>query len=303
MIWVVVILAAGTMLALALLTALVLGWANEAFHVEVDPRIDQINDVLPGVNCGGCGYVGCNEYAVALVAGQVTPDKCTVGGVSCAAAMAQILGVELVQTWAYRPVVHCGATAAQRLGRSEYLGEPTCAAANIISGIQGCTYGCTGLGDCERSCTFDAIHMIDSLAVVDYDKCTGCGACARDCPRNIISMVPFKSERMVAITCSSKDFGKDVKAVCKVGCIGCAVCQRTSELFTVSDNIPLIDYDKYDPQQMGDLLVAIEKCPTKRIVLVGKPSPEDLAAVAQEETPKIIEADFKTTVDETEWHG
>ena len=301
--WVVVILAGGVMLLLAVFMAYVLGWANKAFHVAVDPRVDAVNEALPGVNCGGCGYVGCNEYAEAAVAGSVDVTKCTVGGVSCAKALANILGMELEQTWPYRPVVHCGAGYDQRLKRSEYRGQPTCAAANIISGVQGCTYGCLGFGDCQRACAFDAIYIDDGLARVDNEKCVGCGACAREWPRNIITMVPFKASRMIVITCSNKDFGKDVKAVCKVGCIGCKACQRVNELFEVSDNIPRIDYDKYDPQQVGEMLVAIEKCPMKRITFVGEPTAKDVVAVADEEVPPIVQADFKTTVDKTDWHG
>ncbi len=303
MIWMVILLAAGTMLVLAMFMAYVLGWANKTFHVEIDPRVEQVISALPGANCGGCGYVGCAEYAEAVVAGNVPADKCPVGGPSCAEKIAKILGLELEATWPYRPVVHCGAKSSQRLKRHAYRGEPTCASANLISGVQGCTYGCLGFGDCHNACPFDAIHIIDGLATVDYDKCTGCGKCANACPRNIIHMVPFKSERMVMVACSNKDFGKDVKVVCKVGCIGCKACQRASELFGVEENIPHIDYDKYDPEQMDSVMIALEKCPMKRIVLVGKPREKDLAAVADEELPDIVRDEFKTTVDKTEWHG
>jgi Na+-translocating ferredoxin:NAD+ oxidoreductase subunit B len=302
MIWM-VILAAGTMLALALFMAFVLGWANEAFHVDVDPKVEAVNEALPGANCGGCGYVGCNEYAEAVVAGQIPPDKCTVGGASCATALANILGIELGESYPYRPAVHCGATYEQRLKRHEYRGEQTCRTANLIAGVQGCTYGCMGFGDCTRVCAFDAIHIIDGLATVDYDACVGCGACERACPRHIISMVPFKSEQMLIVACSNQDFGKDVKAVCKVGCIGCKGCAKRSELFEVTDNIPRIDYDKYDPETMEAAQVAIEKCPMKRLTVVGKPTDKDLASLLEEEAPTIVQADFKTTVDETEWHG
>jgi len=299
----VILLAAGTMLVLATFMAYVLGWANRTFHVEVDPRVESVNEVLPGANCGGCGYVGCAEYAEAVAAGRCGPDLCTVGGQSCAQEIAKILGLELEQTWPYRPAVHCGATYRQRLKRNEYRGEQTCITANLVAGVQGCTYGCLGLGDCKDACQFDAIRIIDGLATVDYDKCVGCGACARACPRNIISMVPFKSERMLVVTCSNKDFGKDVRAVCKVGCLGCGACARLSDIFAVKDNISRIDYDKYDPARMEGVNVVLEKCPMKRIVYVGKPTEEDLAAVADQETPEIITDRFSTTVDKTEWHG
>lgn len=298
-----IILAAGTMLLLSVLAGHALGWANRVFRVQTDPRLDAVIAALPGANCGGCGYVGCNEYAAAVVAAQADVSKCTVGGVSCAAALARILGVELKPTWPYRPVVHCGATYAERLKRGDYRGEATCGAANVISGVQGCAYGCLGLDDCQRSCDFDAIHVKDGLAVVNYDKCVGCGACERACPRHIISMVPFKAERMLVVACSNRDFGKDVRAVCKVGCIGCKACQKLNELFEVEDNLSTIDYDDYDPQKMPELNAVVARCPMKRIIFVGRPSEKDLAATAEEKLPGIVMGEFKTTADDAEWRG
>ena len=298
-----IVLAGAIMLALAAFMGYVLGWANKTFHVTIDPRIEHVDEALPGVNCGGCGYVGCMEYAEAVVTADEAVDKCTVGGASVAEAIAGILGVEVAQSWPFRPAVHCGAKYDDRLKRSDYRGERTCASANIIGGLQGCTYGCMGFGDCQRSCRFDAIHVINGLSTVDYDKCVGCGACAKVCPRNIISMVPFKAERMLVVACANLDFGKQVKAVCKVGCLGCKACTRISDLFAVADNLPTIDYDKYDPENMADLEVALTKCPSKRLTMVGKPTEEDLASVAAEEEPKVVTVDFKTTVDDTEWRG
>ncbi len=298
-----IILACGTMLLLAVLAAYALGWADRVFRIPADPRLEAVLAALPGVNCGGCGYVGCGEYAAAVVAGSVEVNKCTVGGVSCAAALAGILGVEVKPAWPYRPAVHCGATFAQRLKRADYRGERTCAAANVISGVQGCAYGCLGFCDCQLACDFDAIHVINGLAVVDYEKCVGCGACERACPRHIISMVPFKAERMLVVACSNKDAGRDVRAVCKVGCIGCRACQRTSELFQMAENLSTIDYESYDPDKMPDLDILVARCPMKRIVAVGKPSAKDLAAVAGQELPDIVTGRFRTTADEAEWRG
>jgi len=299
-----ILLAAGTMLLLAVLGAFILGWANKTFHVEVDPRIDQINDVLPGANCGGCGYVGCNEYSEAVVAGECKADLCTVGGASCAEQVAAIAGVEVTQSWPYRPVVHCGASYNQRKSHMIYKGEKTCGSANVINGLQGCTYGCMGFGDCETSCDFDAIHIIDGLAVVDYEKCVGCGACEKACPRHIIAMVPFKSEKMLVITCSNTDMGKEVKAVCEVGCIGCKACERASDgALKIHNNLPQIDYDSYDPATMDAAIMGMKKCPMKRLLAVGKPSDKDLEQLQNEATPAIVTPDFKTTVDETTWRG
>jgi electron transport complex protein RnfB len=249
-------LSAGTLLAMAVVLTFMLGWANKKFHVDVDHRVLDIITALPGANCGGCGYVGCGEYAEAVALEHETVNKCTVGGQSCALAVAGIMGVEVGETFPYRPIVHCGAHYEDRLGRNEYRGEMSCSAANLITDVQGCTYGCLGFGDCTRVCEFDAIHVVDGLATVDYEKCVGCGACARVCPRNIITITPFKSEQMLAVTCSNKDKGKDVIAVCNVGCIGCGACARASSLFTLENNLSTIDYDAYEPTCSLDVLEA-----------------------------------------------
>lgn len=300
----IVFVAAVIMLVLSVAGALILGWANKAFHVPVNPLVEKINGVLPGANCGGCGYVGCNEYAEAVASGAAQPDKCTVGGEEVAAKVAEILGVTLEASWPYRPVVHCGATYGQRKGRMDYRGERTCAAANLVCGVQSCTYGCLGFGDCERVCAFDAIHVKNGLATVDYTKCTGCGACAGACPRNIINMVPFKKERMLVISCSNKDMGKEVREVCEVGCIGCRACERASGgAIRVENNLPTINYEEYNPETMNASIMAMQKCPMQRILYVGKPSPEDVGSVQDQPVPTVVTADFKSTVDQTTWRG
>jgi Na+-translocating ferredoxin:NAD+ oxidoreductase subunit B len=296
-------LAALTMLTLAIVMAWVLGWAKQAFHVETDPRVDRVNELLPGANCGGCGYVGCLEYAEAVVAGKAAANLCPVGGTSCAQEIAAALGLELEERFPYRPVVHCGATTGDRLKQTAYRGEHTCRAGNIVAGIQGCAYGCIGFGDCVVSCDYDAIHIVDGLSKVDYAKCIGCGACARVCPRNIIHMIPFKSKHMMVVACSNRDPGKAVKEVCKVGCIGCKGCTKRSGIFDVKDNLATVDYDQYDPDEMDAAELIIDKCPMKGIVFVGIPTAKDVEQVKDEHAPALVEAEFKTTVDDTEWQG
>ena len=303
MTWVTISLSAATMLSMALVLSFILGWASRKFHVDVDRRVLTIMETLPGANCGGCGYVGCGEYAEAVALEHEAVNKCMVGGAECTSAVADIMGVEVGETLPYRPVVHCGAHYNDRLGRNEYRGEMRCSAANLVTDVQGCTYGCLGFGDCTRVCEFDAIHVIEGLATVDYDKCVGCGACAKACPRNIITITPFKSERMLAVTCTNKDKGKDVISVCNVGCIGCGACARTSSLFTIENNLSTINYDEYTPECSLDVLEACKKCKRQRLVFVGKPSPKELEKAEALEAPEIVAPDFKTTVDDTEWRG
>lgn len=295
-------LAAGTLFGMAVVVSFVLGWASRVFYVEVDPRVVRVNDILPGANCAGCGYVGCNEYAEAVVRGEAMVDLCAPGGPSCAAAVAAVMGVAVEPSWPYRAVVHCSARTEQRLGRTEYRGEPTCAAANLVHDVQGCVFGCLGLGDCERSCDYDAIHVIEGLAVVDYGNCTGCGACVDVCPRHIISRIPFKTEQVLVVQCSNEDFGLEVKRVCQVGCIGCKACTKFSDLLVMEGHLPVVDYES-DDFASADFTASLDKCPAESLVYVGIPTAADLADVAEEELPERIEPEFETTVDRADWWG
>ena len=137
---------------------------------------------------------------------------------------------------------------------------------------------------------------------MDYEKCIGCSACAKECPRNIITMTPFKADRILAVLCANKDFGKDVQNVCTIGCTGCKSCMKVSEgLITVTDNLPAINYDLYDPTK--SLTVIQDKCRRESLVWIGKPTPRDLAATEDKALPDRLVADFKTSVDQTEWRG
>ena len=297
-----IILAAATLLLLAIAMSAVLGWASHKFHVPVDLRIEEINNALPSANCGACGYVGCNEYAEAVVRDGAAVDLCPVGGAAAATAVGEIMGVTVSDSLPQRPVVHCVASQGMRLRKHEYRGEQTCHAANMVAGIQGCPYGCLGYGDCVKVCEYDAIDVIDGVARVNYVNCVGCGKCIEACPRNIISNVPFKAERILAVQCSNKDFGKEVMAVCTMGCTGCKACSRAiTGLITFKDNLPQINIEAYDPR--ADLQEVQNRCPREAMVWIGKPSEADLKATEDQELPRRAEADFKTTVDDAEWRG
>lgn len=259
------------MVILAMMMSFVLCWANRVFHVEVDRRVEKINDALPGANCGGCGYVGCNEYAEAVVFKGEDVTKCTVGGAACAEAVGEIMGVEVTESWAKKAVVHCGAETKDKKLVGDYRGEMTCAAATIVGGVQGCVYGCLGFGDCVVVCGFDAIHIVNGLAKVDYEKCTGCGACIKACPRGVISLVEFKAEKMMIVACSNRDAGVDARKVCSVACIGCKSCAKVCDLFEIKNNLAELDYEVYEPDGASEGLDAAEKkCPTDSLVYVGK---------------------------------
>ncbi len=259
-----------TMLALGSAFAVILLIASIKLKVEVDPKIEQIHAALPNIDCGACGFAGCASYAKAVAADPKLIGRCAPGGADCSAAIAEVLNLQVAAGGApLRPIVHCRAAKNDRTYYSGYTGIPTCTSANAVSNVQACRFGCLGFGDCVAACKFDALHTIDGLATVDYEKCTGCTACSKACPRNLITMVPFSTDPMMTVACSSRENGKTTRQMCKVGCIGCGMCiKQDPEQFTMQDNLANVLYEKYLPDEMSKN--AVEKCPTKVIVYRGK---------------------------------
>ncbi len=279
----VVVVAAMVLFGLVMVFAGLLGVAKERLRVDEDPRIELVNDVLPAANCGGCGFAGCSDFAKAVVEERAECSGCPVGGEKTAAQVAKVLGVEVVKTYPYRPVIHCAAECDQKLGRVPYDGVPSCVEADMVGTTQACTYGCLGFGDCSKACTYDALSMVEGRPVVHYDRCTGCGACITACPRNLIEKIPFKQDRMLVVACSNKEPAKLVKKVCKIGCIGCSLCQRLmGEQFKVSDNLAYLDYDNYTGDE--DVSNVLERCPAGVMVYFGPPKPEYLEQLASDDT-------------------
>ncbi|NTW71894.1 MAG: RnfABCDGE type electron transport complex subunit B [Eubacteriaceae bacterium] len=239
-----------------------LAYASTIFAIEVDEKVPMIRGVLPGANCGGCGFPGCDGLAAAIVAGDAPVNACPVGGANTAKKVAEIMGLNADLTDRKVARVLCNGKNENCTEKFIYYGVKDCKEAMIASGgSKGCQYGCMGLGTCERICPFDAIHVTaDGIAVVDPEKCTACGKCIDACPKFIISLVP--ASKGVHVDCSSKDKGKDVKDVCTVGCIGCQICVKNCPEKTISfaNNLAKIEYAGCTECQ-----ICVQKCPTKAI--------------------------------------
>jgi Na+-translocating ferredoxin:NAD+ oxidoreductase RNF subunit RnfB len=247
--------------ALGALFGLGLALAARRFAVERDERVDRIDEILPGANCGGCGFAGCLGFARALVEGKAEPADCAPGGAETASAVAKILGLENVARVPVVAMVGCRGGDRVEL-KLDYDGVPTCAAASLIcDNVRACSYGCIGLADCVEACPFDAIHLVDGYAVVDDVKCTGCGKCVGACPKRIIYLVP--RSKKVRVACSSLDRGKSVKSICEVGCISCGICAKNCPVDCIEIKNSLAVIDQEACINCG---ICAAKCPTKSIV-------------------------------------
>jgi RnfABCDGE-type electron transport complex B subunit len=261
-----------TMLGLGVGFAVVLLVASEKLKVEVDPKIEQIHEALPNLDCGACGFAGCGQYAKAILEQPELIGKCAPGGAETSEKIAVILNLHISESGpSKRPVVHCRAHSDDRTYYGEYQGIQTCTSANALANVQACKFGCVSFGDCVGACKFDALSIVDGLSTVDYEKCTGCGACSKACPRNLIRMVPFSQKNMMVVACNSKENGKTARSMCKVGCIGCGICFKQTDIFSIEDNLARLDYEKYQPTEQTE--TALNKCPTGVIVYRGKNAP------------------------------
>ncbi len=241
-----IITAAAVIGAIGLLVGLLLGVAAKAFAVEVDEKEVLVREQLPGNNCGGCGYAGCDALAKAIAAGEASVDACPVGGELVGKAIASIMGVTAGDKEREVAFVKCAGTCDKAITKYNYYGVYDCKKLALIpgNGDKACSYGCMGYGTCVRACPFDAIHVMNGIAKVDKEKCKACGKCIAECPKHLIELVPYKANHMVQ--CSSKDKGKNVKEVCSTGCIGCGICAKQCEFgaIVVENNIAHIDQSK-----------------------------------------------------------
>ena len=249
--------------AVGLVCAIMLTIASKVFFVPVDETAAALREVLPGANCGGCGFAGCDDYANTLAADHETPcNKCPVGGPSVAAKLAEILGVSAGSADKQVAIVMCNGAKEVSKNLLDYEGPTSCkAATQLFGGVKQCPFGCQGLGDCVAACDFGAISVVDGVARVDRDACVACGACAKACPKNLIRIGPDSNQNVVF--CSSKAGGADVRKACSVGCIGCKMCEKTCKFDAVhvENNLAYID-----PEKCKNCGMCSKACPTGAII-------------------------------------
>lgn len=231
--------------ALGILAGVLLTAASKVFAVKVDERLEQVAEALPQVNCGSCGFSGCNDYADAIVNKGAQCNLCKPGGETSAAKIAAIMGVEVTVGEPETAFVRCSGDCNHTPHKFDFDGIQSCAASNrFYNGSKLCTSGCLGYGDCVAVCPQNAISIKDRIAVVDRSKCIGCGLCAKACPNGLIAI--RKISQSVDVCCSSNDFGRITRSICENGCIGCKMCEKAcpNGAIKVENNHAVIDYPK-----------------------------------------------------------
>lgn len=256
--------AAGIVGLIGLIIGVMLVIAGEKFKVEVNELETAVRGLLPGANCGGCGFAGCDACAEAIAQGKAPVSACPVGGPELAKQVAIAMGMDPneAEVKEMAAFVKCSGTCDKAVKKYEYYGIMDCSALSVVPGAgdKGCEFGCMGYGACVKACKFGAMKLVDGIAYVDEQKCTGCQACTKVCPQHLIVMVP--KGQTYKVRCASHKRGKDVKDVCKAGCIGCTLCtkQCAFDAIHMDNHVAVIDYDKCT--SCGK---CAEKCPVKVI--------------------------------------
>ena len=238
-----ILIACAVVSGVGLLAGIMLTVFSKLFAVPVDETAEKINAVLPGANCGGCGYSGCSGYADAVAAGTAPLNLCSVGGPEVAAKIGEITGKSVAAEEKRIAVINCGGNNSATKKRFNYKGINSCAAASLVhGGDSACEYGCLGYGDCVSACDFNALSLVDGLPTVCKELCTSCGKCTKVCPKGLMKLKPFSKAHTVA--CSSKLVGGKQRKICTAGCIGCGKCVKVcpSAAIKVDSNLAKIDY-------------------------------------------------------------
>lgn len=262
---------------LGAVAAMILYVVARQFRVETDPRIDEIEEVLPATNCGGCGQPGCRAFAEALAqAPDISDMHCPVGGNDVMKQVGQILGVEVKEKDPYIAIVKCSGSFEHRKKTNVYDGAPNCTVASMLyGGDTGCAYGCLGLGECVDACDFEAMYMDEKtgLPVVIEDKCTACNACVKACPKDIMELWPRgRKNRRIYVACINEEKGGVAKKHCSVACTGCEKCVDVCryDSVVVENNLAIID-----PEKCKLCKDCVEVCPSKVIDMINFPPKKD----------------------------
>ncbi len=264
-----------------LVAGTVLAISSRVFHVEEDPRIEAVMDALPGANCGGCGYAGCEGYAIAVIQDpNIAANLCVAGSAETTIAVGKLSGKAVTEADPLVSVRRCEKLDGDVATRFKYVGLPSCTAAAAMGsglGVDACAFSCLGLGDCVRVCPFDALELQDNLVRVNAARCTGCGKCIASCPRNLLELIPKRARVMVF--CSTLGKAKEVLEACKVGCISCSLCVKKcpAEAISMKNNVVHIDHQKC--LEYGDSCERICVSSCKRTILKSLHTIEELQKI------------------------
>lgn len=267
------------------LFAFLLGIAAKLTYVPVDPKIQKVRAALPGANCGACGYPGCDGCAEAIVKGEAPHSACPVGGEKSLNAINEILGGGGGANQRMVASVKCQGDLDKTSNLFEYDGVGDCRVMTTsYGGCKSCSYGCLGCGSCRDACNYDAIEIVNGVAVINQERCVSCGACIKVCPKDIIELVPYHAPAQVK--CSNPLFGKEVKSNCKVGCIGCGICHRLApDEFALDGKLAHATYHEgYDLEKAQK---AADKCPGKCIVMEEYPDVNAIDPKAEEKEEAV----------------
>ncbi len=248
--------------SIGLILGLGLAFAARKFAVPKDPRMEAIQAVLPGANCGGCGFPGCAAYASAVVEGKAPVNGCAPAGAAAAAEIGRIMGAQVEEKEKQIAVILCNG-GKSAVNAFTYNGPQSCKSAVLVmNGQKSCSYGCLGFGDCIEVCSFNAMKMGDNgVPVIDPEMCVACGKCIEECPRNIITLWP--ESRKVIVSCSSRDKGGVARKACSVACIGCRKCAKVCP----ADAIEIDGFlAKINPEKCINCGLCASECPTGAIV-------------------------------------